>query len=621
MSGLPLDACPPWWLLAMDARLRAPPPGSPAATYRALVKEAMRPRQKRIYMLAWMITYAALVATHAPTAPFRSFVMLGSVVLLLSTIVTLLLFRRTNLIRAVPLRTPHCVSRAALVAHLVRADDAWHAVALHAALGAFVALQCAVLQVCLRGWSAPLAPMRFIDAHHSYYVNETFLVVLGLGTIVGATYASAYLLLVPGARRGIPPFVPTALGMSLRTRCLTALQHHVPRALVLLVAVPCLVLAYSLVRDAWWSAALRVVGVETSVRRFLVPSFRVPYAPGALCLHALPVLVFLLVLFEATHTLFDVYWTHPLRAIPPRLHDPLTALLGGLHDPHPFFSAHALAELAHWAQTEPARRHALFEDVQQQHGRPMAFSSVATACRRALDALAPPEPAAPKAAPPPPPPAPQGPPPPASVWHRLAAPPEAAAPPATPAASAPAALPRASALWRTLVYVVSSLWARMPSEAQHVLFPQTLYSAFFAPVPALWLDAHLLDDGARACWAAQALQHLVVASLAEDKYGCVQPHVPALVPTLAQAHERLMAVRRRAEAMAVEADTHLVREAQLVRGALAAAGADANAATFPPSLAPFQHELQRAWEAYACVDYEVSTALRCIVQAMAPYRT
>ncbi|WFD20770.1 hypothetical protein MCAP1_003024 [Malassezia caprae] len=603
----------------MDARLRAPPPGSPAATYRALVKEAMRPRQKRIYVLAWIITYAALAATQAPTAPLRSFVVLGSAALLASAVVALLLFRRTRLISAVPARTPQCVSRAALVAHLVRADDAWHAVALHAASGAFVALQCAVLQVCLRGWSAPLAPMRYIDAHHAYYVNEAFLGVLAVGTTVGAVYAVAYLLLVPGARRGVPPFVPAALGTSLRTRCLAALQRHVPRALGLLVAVPLLVLAYSLVRDAWWSAALRVVGVETSVRRFLVPSFRVPYAPGTLCLHALRVTACLLVLFEATHTLFDVYWTHPLRAVPPRLHDPLTALLGGLHDPHPFFSAHALAELAHWAQSEPARRHALFEDVQQQHGRPMAFSSVATACRRALDALAPPEPA-PKAAPPPAP-APQGPPPSTSVWHRLAAPPEARAAPAKPAASAPAAPPRASALWRTLLYLASSLWARLPSEAQHVLFPQTLYSAFFAPVPALWLDAHLLDDRARACWAAQALQHLVLASLAEDKYGSVQPHVPALVPTLAQAHERLMAVRRRAEAMAVEADTHLVREAQLVRGALAAAGADANAATFPPSLAPFQHEMQHAWEAYACVDYEVSTALRGIVQAMAPYHT
>ncbi|CCU98504.1 unnamed protein product [Malassezia sympodialis ATCC 42132] len=514
----------------MDARTRAPPPGSPAATYRALVKEAMRPRQKRIYVLAWIITYAALVATLAPAAPLRSFVVLSSVAVLATTVVPLLLFRRTHLIRAVPPRTLPCVSRASLVAHLLRADDAWHAVALHAACGALVAMQCAVLQVCLRGWSAPLSPMRYIDAHHAYYVNEAFLSAVSLGTTVGAAYAVAYMLLVPGGRRGVPPFSPTALGTSLRTRCLGALPRHVLRALMLLVAVPLLLLAYSLARDTWWAAVLRVVGVETSVRRFLVPSFRVPYAPGALGLHALPVITFLLVLFEATHTLFDVYWTQPLCAIPPRLNDPLTALLGGLHDPHPFFSAHALAELAHWAQSEPARRHALFEDA-------------------------------------------------------------GAAPAAPPTAPTPAALSRASALWRTLGYVVSSLWARMPSEAQHVLFPQTLYSALVAPAPALWLDAHLLDDRARACWAAQVLQHLVLASLAEDKYGSVQPHVPALVPALAQAHERLMAVRRRAEDMAVEADTHLVREAQLVRRALAAAGADANAATFPPA----HGRRMRAW--------------------------
>lgn len=583
----------------------------------------MRPRQKRIYFLAWIVTYATLAATQAPTAPLRSFVLLGSVGLVLFVVLPLLLFRRTHLIRAIPPRTPHCVSRASLVAHLVRADDAWQAVALHAALGASVALQCAVLQVCLRGWSAMLSPMRYIEAHHAYYVNESFLGVLSLGTMIGAAYAMAYLLLVPGARRGVPPFESKALGRSLRTRCIAALQHHIPRALMLLVLVPLCLVIYSLVRDAYWSAVLRVVGVETSVRRFLVPSFRVPYAPGAMCLHALPVVVVLLVLFEVTHTLFDVYWTHPLCAIPPRWPDPLTALLGGLHDAHPFFSTQALGELAHWAQCEPARRHALFEDVQQQHGRPMAFSSVATACRRALHALAPAAPAASESSAA----QPSAPAPPTklstSVWHRLAAPAEASTAPtaAAPATPTPAALPRATALVRTLGYVLSALWARLPAEAQHVLFPQTLYSAIAAPAPSLWLDAHLLDDRARACWAAQVLQHLVLASLAEDKYGSVQPHVPSLIPTLAQAHERLLTVRRRAEAMAMEADTHLVREAQLVRGALAAAGADANAATFPPSLAPFQHEMQRAWEAYACVDYDISTALRRIVQAMAPYRT
>lgn len=607
----------------MDARPRAPPPGSPAATYRALVKEAMRPRQKRIYILAWVATYVALVATQGVASPLRGWIVASSVHLLLFVVLPLVLLRRTHLIQANPSRVPRCVSRAELVAHLARADDAWQAVALHAFLGAVIALDCAVLQVLLRGWSAPLAPMRYVDVHHTYYVNETFLVTLAFSTALGATYALGYLFLVPGARRGVPPMDPDALGRPLRTRCLSALSYHVTRALVLLLAVPLAILIYSVVRDAWWSAVLRVVGVETSVRRFLVPSFRVPYTPGVLSVQALAVAAILLVLFEVTHSLFDVYWTHPLCAIPPHFHDPHTTLLGGLQDAHPFFSTLALAELAHWAQHEPQRRRALFEDVQQQHGRPVALASIALVCRRALDALAAPT-TAPQRPPTPPAAKPLAAAPaataPTSVWHRLAVPAEAAASPASASTAASPALPRAYAPLRTLWYVVSTLWSCLPTEAQHVLFPQTLYSALVAPAPALWLDAHLLQDRARACWAALVLQNLVLASLAEDTYGSMQPHIPALIQALTHAHERLMAVRRRAEAMAVEADTHLVREAQLLRGALAAAGADATAATFPPSLAPFQHAMQQAWESYACVDVATSSALRSIVQAMAPYQ-
>ena len=168
-----------------------------------------------------------------------------------------------------------------------------------------------------------------------------------------------------------------------------------------------------------------------------------------------------------------------------------------------------------------------------------------------------------------------------------------------------------SALGRTV-------WTLVPGDAKHALLPQTVHTFVFAPAPALLLDAELRPHCAAAAWAARALQHLVLASLAEDKYGSVQKDVPRVLDALVRAHSRLSAARERVEGIAAEADGQLVREVRMLRSMLAAdAGADAS---FSTAYAPFYNEMQAAWQAYAAEDAALCSAVRTISEAFARWR-
>lgn len=630
-----------------------PPP------FRALVQRAMRARQQRLLALAVLVTYVlASLATTAWRAP-RLFVLATTAALTLLVVLPLLLWRRRLLrdARAEPMP----LTRAAFWAHAASSRAIAHSAAGHAALGALAALLLALTQTHLQGWAAPLAPMRFVPAHDAYYVNEAFLWTIGTAALSGAAYALAMLRRVPGGRRAVPPAEPRSTATTLRADCVAAVPVNGARAWRVLAVAPLSLGAYWLVREAWWSFVLRLVGVDTPLRRWLVPSFLVPLAPGHWLRHGVPVLWATLTLFESVHTLFDVYWTHPLPYVATRAKDSVRTLLDGLEDPHPFFQAHAFSELARLAQSSKGRREALFRDVQRPHGLPPASVAVAAACRRVLDHTpradsAPPprtSPAAPTPTPAPTPasaPTPTAPPtaPPArdaegrssaragSVWHVLAsraprhAEPSTAAPtaaptpalvsgpaaPAAPTAPAPGCAPswpaRAAAL-------AQRVWQLLPAEARHVVMPATWHAFLLAPVPRLWLDAHLLPQRATACWAAQAAQALVLASVDEDVYGSLQPEVPKLAVALEAAHARVVRARRELEATALEADRALVHEARAVRGALEEAGADASTTTLAPSLAPFSLAVQTAWEPYRVVEDTLHTAHRAVAQAYAPY--
>ena len=594
-----------------------PPP--PGAAYRVLVKAGMRPRQERVLLLTAMATHVVFTsALLAPSALWRPRVAAGTAALVFGALLPLLLVRRTRLLAAAPEPASRCVSRGAYVAALARSAAAWQDIGLHALLGGVLALVYSLTATYAFGWSAATAPARFVPAHGVYYVNEAWLVLLALSTALGAVYAAAVLVLLPGARSGVPPFDAGALGVSLRVRCVRTVARQAPRALVLLPVAAALFFAYVCVRASLWAAVLRVTGVETLVRRYIVPSFRLPFAPLALGASLAPPLAMVLVLFEVTHTLFDVYWTHPLPPLTARDKDPNTVLLAGLGEPHEFFCSQAFAELAHMAMHDAARRRAIFDDVQRQHGRPVAWSGVCDAALRVLGGVAV---SAPAPAPTPAPAPPAAPAPRSSIWHILArAPPAAGARPSGTAAPAPTGVP--VPFLRIVSWALSALgrtvWTLVPGDAKHALLPQTVHTFVFAPAPALLLDAELRPHCAAAAWAARALQHLVLASLAEDKYGSVQKDVPRVLDALVRAHSRLSAARERVEGIAAEADGQLVREVRMLRGMLVAdAGADAS---FSTAYAPFYNEMQAAWQAYAAEDAALCSAVRTISEAFARWR-
>lgn len=597
-------------------------PGA-SATYRALLKHAMRPRQERVLFLAAIGTHLLMcIALGSPRALWRGPVGVGSGVLTVLVVLPTLLERRARLIYAPEPVAYTATSRGGHALALLRTRAVWTRAGQLAARAALAAAVYAATATHTYGWHTRWAPSVYIASHDAYYVNEMLLLLLWTAAWAGAVFGLYQAWTTPRACWEVPAFDPDWVvhPRGLRERTMSELGARIPRALLLVPVLSAPYALYVAFRDVFWAGVLRLVGVESWVRPWLVPSFRVAFRPWYTAWVLVPVCAFVLMLLTLVYTLFDVYWTQPLPLLSPQTRDPNATLLGGLNDPHPFFAAHAFSELARSAMYDPERRRVLFDDVQRVHGRPVAWTEVCAACVHRLDAFVPrkaPQQASHTQSEAPPPATP-------GVWQALAQTraPREAAPPAEVRAAPPRADTPLFCIVRITSWALGALakaaFAAVPSDAKHALLPQAVHLAFAAPSPRLVLDTDLLAQRAVVCWAALSLHYLAEASLKEDQYGSVQKDVPRMATALLGAHARLQSLRTRAEHAAVDADNQLVREAHMVRSALREAGADA--ATFSTSYAPFLHELQTTWHrTYAVLDRTLDQGARHIVQTFAPY--
>lgn len=592
----------------------------------------MRARQQRVLFLVWLSSFVSLVAAlRSPASLFRACVLLGSVILVATSALPLLLARRGRLIDA-PRRTAPLTSSAAIMA-LGRDASAWRVIVSHAAAAAAAALVYAATATQAFGWSHSLAPMIWVPVHRAYYVNEALIVCALAAGGAGAAYGAVFQAWPSLAWHGVPQFdVNVLLGghSTLRTRFAQNVSRALPHAIgVGLAGALAPLLLYITVRDSFWSFVLRIVGVQNVVRRFTVPSFRLPFAPVTIAMSSVPVVFLVMVVFAIANTLFDVYWTHPLPPLALRARDPNVTLLGGLSDEHPFFACHAFGELARLARFDKGRRQLLFDDVQRQHGRPAAWTGVRVACIKAIDSLLRPAPAPEKrqggetataskpALAPAPAPAP-------TVWQQLLAT-DAPAPPrekntsppavSTPPPQADTHLFRIARVVRWLAWhTMAAVWSRVPSDAKHVLVPTAFIQSLTAQAPYLCVNAALREHATQAACAADALQHLILASVAEDVYGTVQRDVPVVVQVLSNASARVDSLRHKSEVDALEHDNQLLSD---VRGTLAQAGG--SAASFSTAHAPYYNELQNAWLSYEPLVHALRVSLREIVDRFAPY--
>ncbi|PKI83600.1 hypothetical protein MVES1_002825 [Malassezia vespertilionis] len=596
-----------------------------SAPYRALVKQAMRPRQERILFLATLTAYTLLCASIlSPRALFSHGVAIGTALWVVLIVLPMLLRRRTALIFHAPRHfKPGYTSRGAHCVSLLRSTYVWREMSLHAAFAVASAVCIAATATHTFGWDAALAPMHFVASHGTYYIQESFLVFLLHAAFIGAVFAFCEAARTPAGCRNLPPFDPAVVmhgGVSLRVRFFGVLAQRISRTFLLPLSTLLPFALYVLCRDAFWERVLQLVGIESILRRFVVPSFRTPFHPMLVFVRVLLPVAAILALFVTTYTLFDVYWSHPLPILSDRARDPNAALLAGLNDTQPFFAAHAFSELARIALYDPKRRKIIFDDVQRQHGRPVAWTGIYLACTHALDNFLKGEtkrvPLQPKRD------APSSQP--ATIWQALAQPPAKA--PEQLRNALPLAAPTQTGV--SLVQIVhmtlciagavaKRMWSMVPSDAKHALVPQALALFFAAPSPALELNDRLMAQRAFVAWSAIALNHLAQASITEDRYGCVQNDLGGMVQSLVGAHERLLGVQRHIELTALDADNQLVREARVVRNALEQAG---DAATFSTAYAPCYNELQSTWQAsYATLDTMLSGSARQILHTFAPF--
>ncbi|WFC97445.1 hypothetical protein MYAM1_000158 [Malassezia yamatoensis] len=624
-------------------------------SYRNLVKQAMRPRQERILFLTVLATHIVLSCSMvSPRALFHPWALVGSLMVVGLVLLPQLLERRHRLIHSPePYKSLQSSTRLGHYAELARMPYVWYHMAQTGGAAAGFVVLYAGLRTHITKWNTELAPSIYVASHEAFYVNETLLVAVYIGAWTGALFAWSELASTPTSCWNVPVFDPETVisPESLRNRTMKSFFSRIQRVwwIVPLSFLP--LTTYVLFRNVFWSSIIRVVGVDTFLRPYLVPSFRVTFRPMHIGLVVLVPVLMIVVLFTVINTLFDVYWTQPLRILATsQVKDPNMTLIAGLHDPHPFFTAHAFCELARIAMYDKTRRKMLFDDVQRQHGRPIAWNAIAKVCEQKISQLlvnqagtkvtnetsrmstldsktnsegslqaTAPQSTARKADV-------------TNVWTALAQP--ASIPsnndpnqkPVTSEARVPSSVPGSGpSLYRILriaQYVAGALlrrvYAMIPNDAKHALVPQTIQCAFTACIPAIVLDKELLATRATVCWAALALEHFVEASLTEDKYGSVQKDISKITQALLRAHQRLQHTKQHVEREAMEADHALIREARIIRGALQQV--DADAATFSTSYAPYFHQFQTTWlRRYATLDTTLSHSAQQIVHTFAPY--
>ncbi|WFD41531.1 hypothetical protein MPSI1_000161 [Malassezia psittaci] len=624
-------------------------------SYRNVVKQAMRPRQERILFLTVIATHIILSCSMMSLrAFFHLWTLIGSLIVVGLVLLPQLLERRHRLIHSPePYKALQSFTRLGHYAELGRMPYVWFQMAQTGGAAAGFIVLYAGLRTHMTKWNTELAPSIYIASHKAYYVNETLLIAVYIGAWTGALFAWSELVSTPTACWNVPAFDPETVisPESLRNRTMKNLLSRIERVWWIVPSSFLPLTTYVLLRNLFWSAIIRVVGVDTAVRPYLVPSFRVGFRPMHIGIVVLVPVLMIVTLFTVTNTLFDVYWTHPLRILATsQAKDPNMTLIAGLHDPHPFFSAHAYCELARIAMYDKTRRKMLFDDVQRQHGRPIAWNAIAKVCEQkisqllvnqegtkvtnessrmstvdsktntegSLQAIAP-QSTAHKANV-------------TNVWTALAQPasisssgdanPKSVTSGASVPAPAPGSGPSLYRLLRIAQYVAGALlrrvYAMIPNDAKHALVPQTIQCAFTACVPEIVLDTELLATRATVCWAALALEHFVDASLTEDKYGSVQRDISKIIQTLLRAHQRLQHTKQHVERAATEADHALIREARVIRGALQQV--DADASTFSTSYAPYFHQFQTSWlRRYAMLDTALSHSAQQIVHTFAPY--
>ncbi|KAN0064197.1 hypothetical protein ACQY0O_003364 [Thecaphora frezii] len=631
----------------MPLGLSAVPSAQLPTNYQALIKLALRPRQKRTFLLAFVSLHISLsLSLLNPKAVFNFIPLLGSVAAFALALIPLLIARKRELSSFTGFPGASVTTRAEQTAALLCDRSTSTRAGIHAAaFGILAALHC-LTTTGWRGVESDWAPQTWIPSHNAHYVNERFLFLIGSCAFLGALYGGAYLSWPTRIASPITSFPigvsPSGVEGSLRHRVTHAFNRRVP---VASLGGGCaglgLFITYLLIRKTLWRTVLLLVGHRGIARRVLVPSFRADFPQADVAVRVVVVGAAVTAAVETAYVLLDVYLSQPIAPVTKFTKDPNRVLAAGLSDPTLFFSHHAYSELAYIAAADNERRISVFKDV---HAERSAWSVLSSECLGLIEAerinvasrgVQPrqPDPLPPKASGTQADVAPRQSSDP-TVWDALAngqmsVHPSSSVPkPVQPVSVRPA--PASSTQWsgRAIASsIATTTWKLLPPDARHALCPPKWRFYLFEPSMRAKVVNMAGRDSRRLACAITAVNELLQHSLEEDPFGSVQKDIQKALQAFAGLSVELRALRNELEAEAAMLDDKLAREeaaAQTATGSESNAdqAAGGGAASFRvDNTRQAQDELSDAWESCGAAMNEalLRTAIKGVLDTFARF--
>ncbi|UZJ52060.1 hypothetical protein CBS101457_001380 [Exobasidium rhododendri] len=270
------------------------------------------------------------------------------------------------------------------------------------------------------GTWAPYQSVSFRNAQglrvSSFRPNERLFFLVGSNFIIGALYTLYRALSLSAALSdtsaplSAPKFEPQGTVESLGSRLSGKIRRRLPKAFLVGSILPnILLLSYFAIRRPLFRTILSIIGHQSTLRPFLIPSFRLRFLTAELAFRNTAMGIFSTLTWEVVNIFWEVIFTQPFLDVSGGLsrfsREPTRCLIEGLQSrraananetgmgstERDYYSHFAFAEMAIVSSTDVDRRRAIFRDVGSMNANAFegatksAWVSIAQECLKVLE--------------------------------------------------------------------------------------------------------------------------------------------------------------------------------------------------------------------------------------------